>query len=143
MLMLRGYHFHFSILLSVQNLLPFGIISFSADAGTEFEKASYGTIIGKTSLKLDVYLCVGRDLEAKNKADTDAIQEKIRKTILADADILNEFSELNCSKIMAMDIPGENGLRVLCHDFEVSWLAWISNEQMLSSCFFTIFNARR
>ena len=98
------------------------LISFSADAGTEFEKASYGTVIGKTSLKLDVYLCVGRDLEAKNKADTDAIQEKIRKTVLADADILNEFSELNCSKIMAMDIPGENGLRVLCHDFEVSWL---------------------
>ena len=98
------------------------LISFSADAGTEFKRASYGTVIGKTSLKLDVYLCVGRDLEAKNKADTDAIQEKIRKTVLADSDILNEFSELNCSKIMAMDIPGENGLRVLCHDFEVSWL---------------------
>ena len=98
------------------------LISFSADAGTEFEKESYGSVIGRTSLKIDVYLCVGRDLEAKNKADTDAIQEKVRKTILADADIINEFSELNCSKIMAIDIPGENGLRVLCHDFEVSWL---------------------
>ena len=97
------------------------LITFSSDAGTSFELSSYGTTKGKTIVKVDVYLCLGRDLGMSTKADTDALQDKIRKTIINNADLCREYSKVWCSKIMAVDIPGENKLRVLCHDFEVSW----------------------
>ncbi|MFK7822782.1 MAG: hypothetical protein AB8G05_01395 [Oligoflexales bacterium] len=98
------------------------LVALSSDAGTDFETTDYGTIRGRTSLKVDVYLCLGRDLGIKTKEDTDTLQNKVRKSIVNDKDICREYLKAWCSKIMAMDIPGENNLRVLCHDFEVSWL---------------------
>lgn len=98
------------------------LVAISSDAGTEFETSRYGTIRGTTNLKVDVYLCVGRDMNTENNADTDIIQDSIRKAIVGNQDLKHEFQRVICTKIMATDIPGESGLRALFHDFEVSWL---------------------
>ena len=98
------------------------MFTISSDAGTEFETSRYGTIRGTTNLKVDVFLCVGRDINTENNADTDIIQDSIRKAILNNQDLKHEFQRVICTKTMAINIPGESGLRALFHDFEVSWL---------------------
>ena len=98
------------------------MFTISTDAGTEFETSSYGTIRATTNLKVDVFLCIGRDMNTDNNSDTDIIQDSIRKAIVNSQDLKHEFQEVICTKTMASNVPGESGLRALFHDFEVSWL---------------------
>lgn len=91
----------------------------STDSGTQYSLSEYGQIQGKTSVKIDLYLSMGKTL--KNNIKTDALQEKIRKAVLLDPEILKKYSKVEVTKTAALSLPGESRLRVLTHDLECTW----------------------
>lgn len=91
----------------------------STDSGTQYSLSEYGQIQGKTSVKIDLYLSMGKTL--KNNIKTDALQEKIRKAVLSDPEILKKYSKVEVTKTAALSLPGESRLRVLTHDLECTW----------------------
>ena len=91
----------------------------STDSGTEYFLSEYGQIQGKTSAKIDLYLSMEKTL--KNNIQTDALQEKIRKAVLLDPEILKKYSKVEVTKTAALSLPGESRLRVLTHDLECTW----------------------
>ena len=91
----------------------------STDSGTQYSLSEYGQVQGKTSVKIDLYLSMGKTL--KNNIKTDALQEKIRKAVLSDPEILKKYSKVEVTKTAALSLPGESRLRVLTHDLECTW----------------------
>jgi len=94
-------------------------VCISTDAGTEFSKTEYGLNQGKTSVKLDVFVSVGKTF--RNNAETDQLQHKIRQAVLSDPLIRQNYPDTEFTKIAALSIPGESRLRVLTHDIEFLW----------------------
>lgn len=95
------------------------MVCVSTDAGTDYGLTEYGWIQGKTHVKIDVYLSMGKTLS--NNLETDLLQEKIRKSILKDPKIKASYAQIEFKKTAAISVPGESKLRVLTHDLEVTW----------------------
>lgn len=93
--------------------------SISTDAGTKYSKAEYGLIQGKTTVKIDIYLSMGKIF--KNNSETDQVQEQIRQAVLSDPAIQKNYSLVEFTDTAAVSLPGENSLRVLTHDLELTW----------------------
>ena len=100
-----------------ENKTPLACVS--TDSGTGYSLASFGQIQGKTEVKIDLYLSMGKTLH--NNLETDRLQEQIRKAVLSDPDIRKNYSEVEVTKTAALSVPGESSLRILTHDLEFTW----------------------
>ncbi len=94
-------------------------VCISTDAGTDYSLSDYGLRQGKTSIKIDIYLSMGKTF--KKNSETDMIQEKIRRAVLSDQEVQKYYSLVEFTKTAAISLPGENSLRVLTHDLEFTW----------------------
>lgn len=100
-----------------ENKTPLACVS--TDSGTGYSQASFGQIQGKTEVKIDLYLSMGKTLH--NNLETDRLQEQIRKAVLSDPEIRKNYSEVEVTKTAALSVPGESSLRILTHDLEFTW----------------------
>ena len=113
----EGFLFHDSEEFIDEKKTP--LVCVSSDSGTDFNESSYSVLIGKTDIKLDVYIALGKTF--KSILETDFLQEKIIKALLKDEEIEKKYKKISVKKIGALTLLGESKLRVLTHDLEIEW----------------------
>ena len=113
----NGYRYRDSEDLMTPDRCP--AVCISADPGSYWEANDNGVVLYVTTIKLDIYVIMGP--QYKSIADTDLLQEKVRRQVCSDRLLSQGVGTVKCSYFGAHNFSNEQKIRVLSHDFEVSW----------------------